>query len=119
MVMFDAIITIPGEPQSQQRHRDGKNGGKYDPSAGAKDSFAAQAMAQYRPDGFPTDKPFEVDASFYCGGKVKDGDNCFKFIADALEGFYWQNDRQIKTHHVHVIDGADNPRTVLMVKVSK
>lgn len=115
--MFDAIITIPGEPVAQERHRDGKYGGKYDPSAGAKESLAVQAMAQWRPDEFPTDKEFEIDVSFYSGGRVKDGDNCYKCITDALEGFYWINDRQIKNHHVHVIDDSDNPRTILMIKV--
>jgi Holliday junction resolvase RusA-like endonuclease len=116
-VCFDAIITIPGEPRSQERHRDGKYGNKYDPSVGAKESLTVQCLAQWRPDGFPTDNRFEIDVSFYSGKNVKDGDNCYKCITDALEGFYWKNDKQIKDHHVHVIDNSDNPRTVLMIKV--
>jgi Holliday junction resolvase RusA-like endonuclease len=112
---IEAVITIPGEPQSQKRHRDGKYGGKYDPSAGAKESFAVQCLAQWRPDGLPSNKDFEVDVSFYCGGQDKDSDNMYKLITDALQGLYWANDRQIKNHHVHVIDNSDNPRTVLMI----
>ena len=52
-----------------------------------------------------------------CGGREKDGDNLYKFITDALQGLYWLDDKQIKNHCVHVIDKADNPRTVLMIKV--
>ena len=115
IMKIEAVIVIPGEPQSQQRHRDGRYGGKYDPSAKAKQSFAVRCLAQWRPDGSPTDKLFEVDASFYCSGNVKDGDNCFKFVADALEGLYWLNDRQIKKHHVHIIDNSEHPRTVLII----
>jgi Holliday junction resolvase RusA-like endonuclease len=112
---IESVITILGEPTAWPRVKRGKDGHCYDPSARAKESFAVQCLAQWRPDDFPSDRKFTVDASFYCAGKEKDGDNLFKFIADALEGLYWINDRQIKDHQVHVRDNSDNPRTVLMI----
>ncbi len=92
-------FSIPGEPQPQARHRKGKGGNMYDPSAQAKKYFGILAMQQ-RPEE-PFDFPVAVTIGFFFEAKKgeegwhtkkPDIDNCIKFALDALNGIYWKDD---------------------------
>ena len=103
---------IPGNPNAQKRHRDGK-GYKYDPSAGDKKDFLILCH-KHKPEA-PFTGPLKVDIlatysrpkSHYRTGKYSDQlkenapywkittpdkDNIEKFIYDSLKGVYWKDD---------------------------
>jgi len=108
-------VYIPGNPNAQKRHRDGR-GFKYDPSAGDKKDFLTLCY-QKRPEK-PFSGPLEVNIlavyqrpkNHYGTGKnsnilkptapywkttAPDKDNLEKFIYDALQGVFWVNDSLI------------------------
>lgn len=96
---------IPGPPRQQERWRKGQNGQPYDPSAKAKESFALQAISRIGRIE-PLCGPLKLSAVYIFDGRgdVDDGagvmmkpdlDNMNKFVMDALEGFFYQNDAQI------------------------
>jgi Holliday junction resolvase RusA-like endonuclease len=76
-------VSIPGEPQAQQRHRWGK-GRVYDPSAADKDNFRWQLRA-----AVPALRPnltarIGVRITVYTDSWQHDADNFLKFYMDAL-----------------------------------
>lgn len=107
---------VPGNPKTLKRHRMTKKGVVYDPSAGDKKDFLAKAMA-HRPKNpissavaldirafFPRPKshygrrggqPYLKDTAPHVYTSAPDGDNILKFVADALNGIFWEDDRLI------------------------
>jgi len=113
---------VPGNPQAQQRHRSfqkGKFRGNYDPSAGDKADFLAKCM-QHKPENPLTGAiylkivaVFPRPASHFKGNRSKglrelkpdvsscytrrrnDWDNIGKFVSDALNGIFYEDDGQI------------------------
>ena len=108
---------VPGEPKALKRHRSTRSGHQYDPSKQDKADFLAKALACYRPD-VAIDDPLFVTMLFVFGrpkchyrtgrhaDKLKDGSplwhtdtpdlsNCVKLPEDALNGWYWEDDRRI------------------------
>ena len=133
-------FTVYGNPKGLKRHRDRKFGGKFDPSAGDKADFLAMAM-QHKPDKpFPVDCPISLGViayfkrpgkHFYTGKRkdvmredaadyytnTPDGDNVLKFIGDALEGIFWENDKSIAHHDIWELYCNDNtPRIEVTIR---
>ena len=103
-------LTIPGRPIPQQRHRDRKFGGKYDPLKARKEAFLIQAW-KYKPKE-PVDFPVSLIVDAYFGADPRtviqineiegqfltstpDVDNLLKFPMDALSKAFWLDDRFI------------------------
>lgn len=96
-------FSISGRPKPLKRHRDGKYGGKYDPSKKDKGDFAMMAK-RWKPSE-PFAGPVELSVSFNFKRPKKpvhdahiikpDGSNLFKFVEDALTGIFWVDDRQV------------------------
>lgn len=115
-------------PTPQQRHRDKprkpgkKYTEKYDPSAEDKQNFL-KSILQFKPPT-PLEGPIVFQVAFWYkrplthfgtgrnAGILKeryrdeymtslpDGDNCYKFCSDAMEGVFFKNDKQIFFHEV-------------------
>ena len=108
------VFTVLGLPRPQGRPRFARRTGHaYDPSAAAKESFLAKALA-WKPD-VPLDGPLQVNLTFTfhrpkshltSKGEVKpnaptahtqrpDLDNLAKLVYDSLNGVFFLDDRQI------------------------
>ena len=115
-MMSSISFTVPGNPLALKRHRHTNKGFSYDPSKNDKADFLAKAM-QHRPDK-PFDKPLCVWMGFYFPRpkshynkkglkenapsfvqKRPDIDNLVKFVADALNGIFWNDDAIIVILH--------------------
>lgn len=123
--MTTITFEVPGDPKALKRHRTvsfNRRGEplrfprQYDPSQGDKADFLAKAM-QFKPEkplegplGLKTLFQFARPQSHYRTGKFShelkpnppcrhagkpDIDNLFKFVADALNGIFWRDDKQI------------------------
>ncbi len=129
---------VPGNPQALKRHRAVKRGrfiATYDPSAGDKQDFLAKAM-EHRPEQ-PLNEPLKVSLIFsfarpkshYGTGRnadtLKDSapvhhaskpdcDNLAKFVLDALNGVYWQDDSIIAMMTVAKLYGT-NPSVSVVI----
>lgn len=107
-------LTIPGRPKALKRHRDGKRGFKYYPSAEDKRVFALHCNHKRPP--VPFDFPLRVYLQFHFENHKSepDIDNCVKFVYDALEGMFWKNDKLIyQMSAVKCFNG--NPRTEVVI----
>lgn len=115
-------FTIPGNPRTLQRHRDGKYGGKYDPSKADKQAFLAQCLQHRPPKPFDFAVGLRVTAVFGENArteveiyeaegytKVPDGDNLLKFIGDALNKVFWLDDKFITEMFIRKVE--DNEST--------
>jgi Holliday junction resolvase RusA-like endonuclease len=137
------ILTIPGDPKAQKRHRhfskkfnNGKEfSGTYDPSAKEKKDFLLTILNN-KPD-----KPFEcpICIKFYFhfprpknhygtgknSNKLKsnapslcakkpDYDNLLKFVTDALNKIYFKDDAQVCTGSFYKYY-SENPRTEIII----
>lgn len=111
------LIEVPGQPIAKKRHRDSKNGGKYNPSAADEKRILQCAKDQI--DGVPmilgavdlrVDFIFERPKSHFRSGRYSkllketspqyhvskpDLDNLVKLVKDALNGFMWNDDSQV------------------------
>jgi len=112
-------FTVFGKPQALKRHRSFRRGnftGQYDPSKGDKADFLAKAM-EHKPDkpmegalllkiaayfkrpashfGRRDKMPYLKDGSPKFHTNTPDADNIAKFIGDALNGIFWDDDKQI------------------------
>ena len=109
-------FTVPGKPCTLKRHRDKKGGkGKYDPSVKDKQAFLMQCM-QHKPRvafAFPV----HVYLQFHFDNRKNepDIDNCIKFVFDALNTFFWIDDKFI--HRVTAVKCFDgNARTEVVIR---
>ena len=131
-------FTIPGDPQSQPRHRHASRGGfvkVYDPAAKDKEAFAAKAIL-HSPQ-FPLTGPLRVDLDcFFSYNKSEmgtgrnaglpkksaplyyikkpDKDNLEKFVFDSLTGMFWHDDNLICAGDTTKAYSLD-PRTVISI----
>ena len=111
-------FVVPGEPVPKDRHRTDEYGNRYNPSEKAEEFVQAcyiAAMGKTEPVGKVT---FRLTCVFYTKNRqVKDVDNMWKLVADALQGLIWKNDSQVwdmgGSHRE--IDKA-NPRTSVEVR---
>lgn len=109
---------VPGPPQALKRHRTFRTKTGFsinvDPSADAKDNFVYKSL-NFRPTGGPIAGPLKIrlcfifqhpKAHFNSKGAVKkhytmtskpDIDNLIKFVFDALNGIFYQDDSQFVT----------------------
>lgn len=107
-------FTIPGRPEALKRHRMTKTGHAYDPSATSKADFLAKAMSMrpekpfegplrmvldfcfQRPNNHFNSKGLKPNApNWYCPRGRNDWDNLCKFVSDALNGMFYEDDGQI------------------------
>jgi len=128
-------FVVYGKPQSLQRHRTGSNGHRYDPSEGSKKDFLAQAIA-HKPDK-PLTGEMELKVTLYFARPKKhyhtgkrsdvlrvdapdrhkntpDADNVLKFVGDALNGIFWQDDKTITDANIRK-RYSDTPRIVVEI----
>jgi len=111
-------FTVQGRPKALKRHRDGK-GFKYDPSKAAKGDFAIKCSHKRprEPFAFPLHVylQFHFEESAKAGDtNVGDIDNLNKFVFDALNGIFWEDDRYIdRVTAVRCYKG--NPRTEVVI----
>ncbi len=106
-------FTIQGRPNALTRH--GTNKGKgYDPDRIKKGDFAIQCSHK-RPR-----EPFVFPLHVYLQFHFKDHqhepdiDNCIKFVFDALNGIFWEDDKCIyRVTAVKVFEG--NARTEVII----
>lgn len=108
-------FVVFGEPNSLKRHRAFRRGDglvMVDPSKADKHDFLSQAL-KFKPSK-PLSVPFKLvvraffkrpkahylkgkprkDAPFFCV-KTPDADNLLKFVGDALNSIFWEDDRFI------------------------
>ncbi len=131
---------VLGEPKALKRHRSARVGNgirQYDPSAGDKADFLAQARL-FAPET-PIAEPcmltvtacFPRPKSHYRGGKPAldrlkpdaphwhtkrpDADNLLKFIEDALNTVFWRDDSLICVTTINKIY-AETPRIIITVQ---
>ena len=132
-------ITIRGEPNAQKRHKHhvrGKFAQVYDPSAQAKEDY--RIVLQQQAPAFPYSGALYVDIDCYFSRpkshygtgknaavlkadappfyhtKKPDGDNCVKFVFDALNGIFWKDDAMICSHKICKWF-SEAPRTQIMI----
>ena len=112
-------FTVQGRPKALKRHRDGKRG-KFDPSSKAKGDFAIQCSHKRprEPFAFPLHVylQFHFEKTAKAGNaNVGDLDNLTKFVLDALNGIFWEDDRYIdRITAVRYYKG--NPRTEVIIR---
>lgn len=123
-------ITIQGNPIPLQRHRYAYRKGKmtsYDDQKSKKVSFAWRCRAEVMGELKMISGAFRLYADFYISTKVMpkklegmprikrpDIDNYFKFVLDALQGSFWDDD----AHCVFIEGGkyhSKDPRTELSI----
>jgi len=122
-------IEIPGQPFSQKRHR--TNGHRrYDPSATDKKTIRKQLLPIKPPKPLEGEIGLIIEAHFQTPKswsekkqkefeglyrpKSPDVDNIFKIYSDAMNGYIFEDDRQI-IHGVVVKYYSMNPKTVITV----
>lgn len=121
-------FTVPGPPVPKARARKGKGGHWYTPTPTRKyeaaiKQAAALAIAEWqRVSGWTrkwkTDAIYSVEVVIYFGDRRRrDGDNVFKSVADAANGILWDDDEQIREHHVSKQLDRENPRAEVTVSV--
>ena len=108
---------VPGEPVPKARHREGRQG-NYNPSELAEQFVQACYMAVA---GLTEPVPkvtFRLTCVFYTKNRqIKDVDNMWKLVADALQGLVWQNDSQVwDMGGTHREVDKTNPRTLVTVE---
>lgn len=129
-------IIIPGEPQSKERARKGKQGHWYNPQSDIM-GIAARIIKQNLPAGFPIGKyiPVKCDISaFFKPPKDKknglfvnddvpclnqnDVDNIFKFYSDTMNKLVYNDDNQIYSGTIEKYYSL-NPRTEITISWGK
>lgn len=128
---------VPGNPKGLKRHRTFRTKSgvniQVDPSKADKADFLAMAMS-HRPEA-PIDGPLAMavvcvfqrpKAHYRKSGELRpdapvwyasapDVDNCYKYVADALNGVFWRDDRQIAVGMVYAIYGSV-PGTAVLIR---
>lgn len=115
--MTSHLITIPGTPVAQPRHRHTRGGHTYDPKAKDKKALATVIGSQLR---HKYEGPVRVLIECYHGHepetrvwveevnartKKPDADNCAKYILDMLtQAGLWDDDSQVSALEVHKFD---------------
>lgn len=131
-------ITIRGVPGAQKRHKHhvrGRFAQVYDPSAKAKEDYRVVLQKEAPETPYSGALFVDIDCYFarpkshYGTGKntavlkpnaplyhtkKPDGDNCTKFVFDALNGIFWTDDAMICDHSVRK-RYSDAPRTVIQI----
>ena len=111
---LDIEVIIPGQPKAQKRHRDSRNGGKYDPSSEDKKLIRNYFFPHRQPEPyeglleveiyafFQTPKSWSEKKQKYAEGKFRgktpDSDNVDKIIFDALNKYIYRDDALIVKH---------------------
>lgn len=128
---FEPIsITIPGEPIPWKRA--GRNGSKYyDQQVHEKLAWGVAFRRAFNRD--PFEIGLKVSLTFYLRvfnsleqkykeamenmphARKPDGDNCTKFVFDALNGVAWKDDSLIASHEIHKV-WSYNPRTHIVIE---
>jgi Holliday junction resolvase RusA-like endonuclease len=109
---YSLHMTVEGVPMVQERPRHAFNGNTvhvFDPSARAKKSFKKAIRRSLFDLGvhqgmlplFKGQQSLEVTVEFWVKNDLKDVDNLFKFVLDALEKVVYHNDRFIRIIHAH------------------
>lgn len=119
-------ITIKGQPYSQKRHRTGRSGHRYDPSSSDKKAIQKALLpikptkpltrsiylvikAYFQtPTTWSKNKAYEHENEFR--PKSPDCDNIAKIIMDAMNGYIYEDDRQVVSLTVYK-KYSTNPRT--------
>ena len=81
------------------------------------DAARAAVMQQLFPDQCrKADGPLHVKVTAYYKGQQPDLSGVLESVGDCLEGFLWDNDRQIQSWDgSRLVHDVDNPRTVVEV----
>jgi Holliday junction resolvase RusA-like endonuclease len=132
-------ISIPGKPETQQRHRHfsrGKFHGSYDPNVNDKQDFLA--IVYNKSPEKPLDQPLGLSVKFYfprpknhygTGKKSTilksdapffhtskpDADNCIKLITDAMNTVFYRDDSLICALEAVKLY-SDTPRTEILIE---
>ena len=116
---WEPIVTfiVPGRPKAKERPRfNRKTGNVYTPKE-TKDAERAviDAFEHVAPLWEPTleDVRLTLDICFE-GKQNQDGDNCFKLVGDALNGYAWRDDKQIKKGSFDVFEHAGDRAGVVV-----
>lgn len=139
--MKPVYIEVTGNPIAKKRHRDGKNGRKYNPSKEDELSFFDRVYIQIG-EFNPIKGPIRLDLTFVLkrpkghygtgrnSGRLKksapryhivkpDRDNLDKLVMDALNGYLWRDDCQVVQGSImkqyHNPDDVFGPRTLIKV----
>jgi len=136
-------IIILGKPEAQQRHRDRKYGGKYDPQSKIKGPLGLIIKSQIRRQKL---KPHQLRSSIPLTGAISvvmrfympipkstskkkallmevgqihhtkkpDSDNMTKFYYDVLKGIAWKDDSQVVHSDIKKMYSRD-PRVEILV----
>ena len=129
-------FTVYGEPSSLKRHRAYRRGQAMimvDPSKEDKQDFLTQAIKNRpskplsdalklevkaffkRPKSHYNKKGLKTNAPIHCT-KIPDADNLLKFVGDALNAVFWDDDKQI-THAVITKAYSETPRVEVNIEV--
>ena len=125
---IEFFISLPGGPRPQKRHRDSRNGGKYDPSVADKRELQ-YLMARHKPTD-PWVEPVSVSMRFYfpipksyrdktveIHAKKPDIDNLFKLVSDSMNGTFYKDDGQI--HKCELVKYYTRQEPGLWVRIEK
>ena len=118
-------VTLPGSIRSKKNSKRIFKQGKFTRVLPSKAYLEWEKQARIAVSiQWPYDKPFSfiekpvsVNAQTYYKGPQPDLSGCLESIGDAMEGYLWENDKQIiswdgsRLHH-----DLKNPRTELTVK---
>lgn len=105
-------FTVPHPPVPKARPRSG-NGNTYTPKR-TKDAQVIVAMYARQAWGVrkPTSGPVRLNLEFHLKTRgTADGDNYEKLVMDALEGYLYQNDRQVVRSTWAIFTGAESAHT--------
>lgn len=58
-----------------------------------------------------------VDATFWIGSQLADGDNYMKALLDAMQGICYANDRQVREHHCYLLDATADAKPHISVMI--
>jgi len=105
---WEHIVTfvIPGRPKSKGRPRFTRQGHAYTPKTTRNAERTVVDLFELAcPMWEPTLEKVRLTVDVYYKGKaVGDGDNVYKLVADALQGWAYVNDRQVRKGEFNVYE---------------
>jgi len=121
-------ITLPGSIRSKKNSKRIYKHGKHTAVLPSKAYIEWEKIARdaiyyihnITQDNILKSSPVSINAQIYYKGQQPDLSGCLESIGDAMEGYLWENDKQIyswdgsRLHH-----DLKNPRTELIVEYSK
>ena len=114
-------LVIPMRIFAKPRPRQGKYGNFYTPrderEKNLEDYFFQFIQQNRLRPMYPVSTKLRVDCIYFCKGLAPcDKDNADKTIGDCGEGFFWQNDRQIKDGRTRFVENADKDSIEITIK---